>query len=87
MRTGSWGLGTCGQHPSPISFREGKLTTHTEELHPQNPYLQDLLSAEVRASALSCRPSAATKPHWGRERASESPLMPEGDLGRGTLSS
>lgn len=53
MRTGSWGLGTCGQDPSPISFREGKLTTHTEELHPKNPYLQDLLSAEVRALALS----------------------------------
>nr|XP_019566662.1 PREDICTED: protein misato homolog 1 isoform X1 [Rhinolophus sinicus] len=25
---------------------EGKLTTHTEEVHPKNPYLQDLLSAE-----------------------------------------
>lgn len=38
---------------SPISFRQGKLTTHKEEPHPKNPYLQDLLSAEVRASARS----------------------------------
>lgn len=38
---------------TPFSFRQGKLTTHKEELYPQNPYLQDLLSAEVRASALS----------------------------------
>uniref|UniRef100_A0A2K5NI77 Protein misato homolog 1 n=1 Tax=Cercocebus atys TaxID=9531 RepID=A0A2K5NI77_CERAT len=28
----------------------GKLTTHKEELCPKNPYLQDFLSAEVRAS-------------------------------------
>uniref|UniRef100_A0A8I5N7Q8 Misato mitochondrial distribution and morphology regulator 1 n=1 Tax=Papio anubis TaxID=9555 RepID=A0A8I5N7Q8_PAPAN len=31
---------------SPISFRQGKLTTHKEELCPKNPYLQDFLSAE-----------------------------------------
>ncbi|XP_021570269.1 protein misato homolog 1-like isoform X1 [Carlito syrichta] len=30
---------------------QGKLTTHTEESCPKNPYLQDLLSAEVRGSA------------------------------------
>ncbi|XP_026312837.1 protein misato homolog 1 isoform X1 [Piliocolobus tephrosceles] len=32
---------------------QGKLTTHKEELCPKNPYLQDFLSAEVRASALN----------------------------------
>lgn len=26
---------------SPIFFRQGKLTTHKEELCPKNPYLQD----------------------------------------------
>lgn len=37
-----------------FSFRQGKLTTHKEELCPKNPYyLQDLQSAEVRASALN----------------------------------
>lgn len=38
---------------SPISLRQGKLTTHTEELYRKNPYLQDLLSAEVRVSGLN----------------------------------
>nr|BAG58165.1 unnamed protein product [Homo sapiens] len=32
---------------------QGKLTTHKEELYPKNPYLQDFLSAEVRASVLN----------------------------------
>uniref|UniRef100_A0A8C8Z6X2 Protein misato homolog 1 n=1 Tax=Prolemur simus TaxID=1328070 RepID=A0A8C8Z6X2_PROSS len=31
----------------------GKLTTHKEEVYPKNTYLQDLPSAEVRASALN----------------------------------
>ncbi|KAL0591105.1 Protein misato-like protein 1 [Plecturocebus cupreus] len=31
---------------SPICFRQGKLTTHKEELYTKNPYLQDFLSAE-----------------------------------------
>lgn len=36
--------------PSPLFFRQGKLTTHREEKHPKNPNLQDLLSAEVMGS-------------------------------------
>ena len=42
----------AGYNQSPISLRQGKLTTHTEELYPKNPYLQDLLSAEVRVPGL-----------------------------------
>lgn len=37
----------------PIFFRQGKLTTHKEELYPKNPYLQNCLSAEVRAAKLN----------------------------------